>query len=228
MLIMKQAKILALLASPLAPSSTAFLALTPTRPFQDLVTQTNQQGLTLSSRARERCIERRVHATRLYGESNEREDSAPTGAWKMPTFFAIAGEAAEFTKCDDSPAGMHPSLSLIDVAAAAAVTVAIMNYLGPLDSASAAATTSMSAELVAQASSVPVDLGAIFAKVFMHMLCTMGLTFVLTKARSTNYRLEEQDKQKPCTHILVTLGNSQVSQLVYRNIHLQQSRCVCM
>eukprot|EP00752_Nemacystus_decipiens_P001228 g1227.t1 len=60
----------------------------------------------------------------------------------------------------DSP-GMMP---LIEVAAAAAVVVTIMNYLGPIDSASAAATTSTSVELVAQATTVSVDVGAIFAK----------------------------------------------------------------
>lgn len=154
---------LALLASPLAPSSTAFLTTTPTRSFQDRVTQQDcPRGLTLTltpppSRP-ERCSRRRLHATRLHGKPNAREDPAPTAMWTMPSRFMASGEAAESAPGPDSP-------DMIEVAAVAAVAVTIMNYLGPLDSASAAATTSTSAELVAQAGSVSVDVGAIFAKV---------------------------------------------------------------
>lgn len=163
---MKQAMALALLASPLAPSSTAFLTTTPARSFQGRVTQ-QQQGLAQSSLRPERCSKRRLHATRLHSKPNARKDPAPTAMWTMPSIFTTDGEetaeSAPYTehKKDDSPVG----ISLIEVAAVAAVAVTIMNYLGPLDSASAAATSSTSAELVAQAGSASVDVGAIFAKV---------------------------------------------------------------
>eukprot|EP00903_Cladosiphon_okamuranus_P016698 g15393.t1 len=147
----------ALLASPLAPSSTAFLTMTPTRYFQEQVTQQKQAGSTPSSR--ELCSQRRVHVhvTRLYGEPDTREDPAPTTAWTMPSLLTTAGGEAY----PDSPAG--GSSSLIEVTALAAVVLAIIN-LWPLDSASAAVATSSSAELVAQAGAVSVDVGAIFAK----------------------------------------------------------------
>lgn len=160
----KQAVALSLLVNLLAPFSTAFLTVSPTRPFQERVSQKRQQGLTAAS-LRERCSKRRLlHATRLDGEPKTREDPAPTTAvWKVPPLFTSAGgEAAEYGHFEhDSPVGV----SLIDAAAIAAVALAIISYVGPLDSASAAATTSASAELVAQASSVSVDVGAIFAKV---------------------------------------------------------------
>lgn len=64
----------------------------------------------------------------------------------------------------DSPA-KTTGLSIINVAAMAAAVVAVVNYLEPLDAASAAATTSASFELVlAQANAASVDVGAIFAK----------------------------------------------------------------
>lgn len=157
---MKQAMALALLVSPLAPSSTAFLTMTPTRSFQEWMTQKNQPRFVTTS-SRERCTKRRVHATRLYGDSNKRGDPAPTSVWKTAGEEAAESITYELEHKYDSPVGMSPSL--LDVAAIAAVAVTIMNYLGPLDSASAAATTSTSAELVAQATSV--DFGTIFAKV---------------------------------------------------------------
>lgn len=66
----------------------------------------------------------------------------------------------------DSPATIAAAgLSITNVAAMAAVVVAVVNYLGPLDAASAAATTPASFDLVvAQASAASVDVGAIFAK----------------------------------------------------------------
>lgn len=165
---MKQAMALALLASPLAPSSTAFLAMTPTRSLQHRVTQQNQHELTS---ARERCGKRRVHTTPLYGKSTTGEDPEPRAVWAMPSLFMNDGreQATESAMYDeqkhDSPAGMLLSVSLIEVATVAAVALTIINYLGPLDSASAAVATSTGVELVAQAGSVPVDVGAIFAKV---------------------------------------------------------------
>lgn len=164
---------LALLASPLMPSSTAFLTMTPTRYFQERVTQEKQTGLTLSSR--ERCSQRRVHATRLHGERDTRENPAPTAAWTLPSLFTTAGEeAAESAYGEhkhDSPVGV--SLSLIEVTALAALALTIIN-LGPLDSASAAVVTSTSAELIAQAGAVSVDVGAVFAKVSRAILRSMS------------------------------------------------------
>lgn len=162
-LAMKRSMALALLASPLAQRSTAFIVPTINPPCLTQNQHRPRLPLLLPP-SRERCSTRRGHRPRSCVEPSAQEETAPAGLRQTPLLFTpIEGEegvaAALSSAQDDSP-----ELTYMFAAATAAVVAAVVAYTGPLDAASAAATTSASAELVAQAGAASVDVGAIFAK----------------------------------------------------------------
>lgn len=158
------------LASPLiarpalgAPSLSAFVS-----------ARTHVPGLASLSHAFRGSQARRTFATDL----PHREPAAATGVRRLRLTLLARSERGTGELGDDNTAriqtvdpdspvkgkgtpGSHEDAVLLEAAFVGAVAVAIATFLAPSD---AAATSTASVELVAQASAAPVDVGAIFAK----------------------------------------------------------------
>lgn len=161
-------------ASPLAPQSlawpasssaaAAFLGMTSQQLTHQHDFQRRRTRRQQMPSPRRRYAERDVPPMPLYSHnSNEAAGEEPPATtasmWTPPAPF-MTPRADEVVDKADSPV----VVTVVDIATVAAVAVAVVSCLGPLDSASAAATASASTELVAQSSAASVDVGAIFSK----------------------------------------------------------------